>query len=201
MFTGLVEEVGVIRRVQRGPLGARLVVEARRVLGGTKAGESIAVNGACLTVTDIGPDAFEAECMAETLARTTLGSVVKGTAVNLERALGLGDRLGGHMVLGHVDAVVAVRRLEQRGDALEMSVELPAHLSGLIAEKGSVALDGVSLTVMRVGIEDFAVGLIPHTLGGTHSAHFGRGLVGQPGGGCDREVCESLSPKWWQGGR
>jgi riboflavin synthase len=120
MFTGLVEEVGVIRRVDRWSEGARLAVGAHKVLEGTDVGDSIAVSGACLTVIAVGRQEFVAECMAETLSRTTLGDMTAGVAVNLERALALNGRMGGHLVLGHVDAVVAVRSIDARGDALEI---------------------------------------------------------------------------------
>jgi riboflavin synthase len=167
MFTGLIEEVGVVRRVERWSEGARLAIGARKVLEGTHIGDSIAVCGACLTVTAVGQDEFVAECMAETLSRTTLGGMTTGVAVNLERALALNGRVGGHLVLGHVDAVATVRSIDARGDALEVSLSLPATVARFVAEKGSVALDGVSLTVMRAGAEEFSVGLIKHTIAAT----------------------------------
>jgi riboflavin synthase len=167
MFTGLIEEVGSIRRVERWPEGARLAIGASKVLEGTDIGDSIAVSGACLTVTAVRRDEFVAECMAETLTRTTLGGMTAGVAVNLERALALSGRMGGHLVLGHVDAVATVRSIEARGDALEIALSLPAGVARFVAEKGSVALDGVSLTVMRAGAEEFSVGLIEHTISAT----------------------------------
>ncbi len=167
MFTGLVEEVGVVRRLERGSEAARLVIGARKVLEGTRIGDSIAVSGACLTVTHVGRDEFGADCMAETLSRTTLATAAKGTQVNLERALAVGGRLGGHLVLGHVDSVVAVTGVQRRQDSLEVSMTLPDAVAPFVAEKGSVTIDGVSLTVIRVGAHDFVVGLIPHTIGET----------------------------------
>ncbi len=167
MFTGLVEEIGIIRRVQRQAEGALLVIGADKVLANTAVGDSIAVSGACLTVTDLSAGGFVAECMAETLLRTTIGRLSSGDEVNLERALTLGSRLGGHMVLGHVDGVGEVRGVERRGDALEVSISLPLEAEAFVATKGSVAIDGVSLTIIRVGADAFAVGLIPHTMEST----------------------------------
>lgn len=167
MFTGLVEEVGIVRRIERRSEGARLLIGAEMVLQGAKVGDSIAVSGACLTVTAVGRDEFLADCMPETLERSTLGRAASGTAVNLERSVALGGRLGGHLVLGHVDAVAEVKGLETRGESLEVRLALPAAMAAFIAEKGSVAVDGVSLTVIRVGESEFVVGLIPHTIGAT----------------------------------
>jgi riboflavin synthase len=164
MFTGLIEEVGTVRRLERGPAGGKLSVRARTVLGGTKVGDSIAVSGACLTVIALDAGGFVVECMPETLARTTLGLAGAGAAVNLERSLRWGDRLGGHLVLGHVDGVGEVLRVRQEGIAWEVRISLPAELRGAVAAKGSIAIDGISLTVIRVDGEGFEVGIIPHTL-------------------------------------
>lgn len=164
MFTGLIEEVGrVLRLVRRGE-GAHLYVAADRVLEGTRLGDSIDVNGACLTVVERSSSSFAVDCMAETLAHTTIGSLVPGARVNLERAMAMGDRLGGHLVLGHVDAVGTVVGLTQRGIAWEVRVSLPLGMRGLVAPKGSIAVDGISLTVTDVGPGDFGLGIIPHTL-------------------------------------
>ncbi len=164
MFTGLIEEVGVVRRLERGPGGGKLSVRARTVVEGTKVGDSIAVSGACLTVIALDGDGFVVECMPETLARTTLGKAGPGSLVNLERSLRWGDRLGGHLVLGHVDDVGEILRVRQEGIAWEVRVSLPAAVGGAVAAKGSIAIDGISLTVMRVDGEGFDVGVIPHTL-------------------------------------
>jgi riboflavin synthase len=164
MFTGLIEEVGVVRRLERGPAGGKLSVRARTVLEGTKIGDSIAVSGACLTVIALDGDGFVVECMPETLARTTIGQAGPGALVNLERALRWGDRLGGHLVLGHVDGVGEVLGVRQAGIAWEVRVSLPEGLRGAVAGKGSVAIDGISLTVIRVDEEAFEVGIIPHTM-------------------------------------
>ncbi|NLT34668.1 MAG: riboflavin synthase [Gaiellales bacterium] len=167
MFTGLIEEVGAVVRLARVPEGAHLHVRAHAVLGGTRLGDSIAVNGACLTVVQVGEGSFAVDCMAETLAHTTLGTLRPGDPVNLERAMALGDRLGGHLVLGHVDAVGEVAAVQTRGIAWELRVKLPAELRGYVAPKGSVAVDGISLTVTDVSEADFGLGIIPHTLAST----------------------------------
>jgi riboflavin synthase len=164
MFTGLIEEVGVVRRLERGPGGGKLSVRAETVLESTKIGDSIAVSGACLTVIALDGDGFIVECMPETLARTTIGRAGPGTIVNLERALRWGDRLGGHLVLGHVDGVGEVLGVRRTGIAWEVRVSLPEGLRGAVAGKGSVAVDGISLTVIRVDGEAFEVGIIPHTM-------------------------------------
>lgn len=168
MFTGLVEEVGtVVRLTRRGAQGAHLFLRGRRVLEGTRLGDSIDVNGACLTVVELGSGLFAVDCMAETLERTTVGELRTGDEVNLERAMALGDRLGGHLVLGHVDGVGIVRSVRQRGIAQEVWVSLPPGLRGYVAPRGSVAVDGISLTVTDVTDEEFGLGLIPHTLANT----------------------------------
>ncbi len=167
MFTGLIEETGRVLRLTRRGEGAHLHVAARRVLGGTRLGDSIAVDGACLTVVQLDSSSFAVDCMAETLEHTTIGSRRPGDEVNLERAMALGDRLGGHMVLGHVDAVARVLSARTRGIALEVRISLPTELRGYVAGKGSIAVDGISLTVTDVGEADFGLGIIPHTLAET----------------------------------
>jgi len=164
MFTGLVEEVGVVRHLERGSSGGKLSVGARTVLEGAKIGDSIAVSGACLTVIALDGNGFVVECMAETLTRTTIGQAGPGGLVNLERALRWGDRLGGHLVLGHVDGVGEILGVSRVGIAWEVKVSLPEGLRGTVAPKGSVAVDGISLTVVRSDAESFVVGIIPHTL-------------------------------------
>lgn len=164
MFTGLIEEVGIIRSFQRRGDGGHLSIQARTVLAGTRVGDSIAVSGACLTVVELRGDGFVVDCMPETLSHTTLGQSKTGTPVNLERALALGSRLGGHLVLGHVDAVAEILAVTQKGIAWELKLSLPEVIRGCIAPKGSIAIDGISLTVAAVDAEDFAVGIIPHTL-------------------------------------
>jgi riboflavin synthase len=162
MFTGLVEAVGRVAAVTPQPGGARLSVSA--ALGVLTVGESVSVSGACLTVTVATPDAFEADLTTETLERTILGRLAPGAHVNLERAVVAGTRLGGHLVSGHVDGRARVRSVSPDGDARRVEVECPRELARYIAEKGSVALDGVSLTVNAVAGNVFSLMLIPHTL-------------------------------------
>lgn len=165
MFTGLVEEKGaLIGRVTRGP-GARLSLRCK--MAPLVLGESIAVDGVCLTVDAIVPGGFEAEASAETLARSTLGARAIGASVNLERATPLGGRMGGHVVGGHVDAVGAIVEKKPVGEALKVTFSFPRELGALIAEKGSIAIDGVSLTINGVAGDRFDVVLVPHTRGAT----------------------------------
>ncbi|MFH0915904.1 MAG: riboflavin synthase [bacterium] len=164
MFTGLVEEVGTVRRLERRGDGGRLSIQARAVLEGTRLGDSIAVSGACLTVVELGSSSFVVDCMPETLSHTTLGRATRGAPVNLERSLALGARLGGHLVLGHVDAVAEVQAVQDKGSAWEVTVSLPEAVRGCVAPKGSIAVDGISLTVIAVDAGWFRVGIIPHTL-------------------------------------
>jgi riboflavin synthase len=145
MFTGLIDDVGVVERVERSEAGRELRLLSR--YAGLATGESIAVNGACLTVREHGPGWFTVAAIVTTLDRTTIGSWDVGRRVNLERALRLGDRLGGHMVQGHVDGVAVVERVQRRDDALLVDVRLPDDLESLMVPHGSVTIDGVSLTV------------------------------------------------------
>jgi riboflavin synthase len=165
MFTGLVQTMGTLRaRALRGP-GLRVTVATG--LGPLEMGESIAVNGACLTVSGLVGGGFEADLSAETLAKTTLGQLPLAAPVNLERSLALGDRLGGHLVLGHVDGVARVERVTVVGEARRVVVRPPSEFLAFIASKGSVCLDGVSLTVNATGAGAFEVMLIPQTLAAT----------------------------------
>ncbi len=163
MFTGLIEEVGAVRRVQRQGAFQRLEISARLVLEGTRLGDSININGACQTAVELGADYFAVESVEETLKRTTLGALRPGDPVNLERSIRLQDRLGGHLVLGHVDGVGRISRIEQRQREWLLSVEPPAGLLRYIAFKGSVAIDGISLTVAQVEGGAFTAAIIPHT--------------------------------------
>lgn len=159
MFTGIIEEVGTVRKIG----GGTLAIDAAKVIEDVHLGDSIAVNGVCLTVTSFDREHFEADVMPETVRRTSLAELRKGSPVNLERALTLASRLGGHIVSGHIDGVGTVAGLRQEGNALLLTVAAaPALLRGIV-EKGSVALDGISLTVAAVTEETFTVSLIPHT--------------------------------------
>jgi riboflavin synthase len=163
LFTGLIEEMGVFQRVNSSADGAGLVVSAKKVLSDLKTGDSIAVNGPCLTVTAVAKDSFTVWVMPETLKKTNLGAITSGQMVNLERAMSLGDRLGGHLVSGHIDDVVSLLESRPQGGATLLSFGAPENLLRYIVPKGSVALDGVSLTVIDVDKNGFSVGLIPHT--------------------------------------
>lgn len=168
MFTGLIETIGTVRRLTRSSGGARLEVEARWPDDMTPAqGDSIAVNGACLTAVDPSDRGFCADLSSETLARTLLAELRPGASVNLERALRLGDRFGGHIVQGHVDADVRLISVHPEGGFQRWRIALPPEHVREIASKGSVALDGVSLTVSSLGTDWFEVALIPETLSAT----------------------------------
>ena len=165
MFTGIVEEQGRVRAITPNDGGARLVIEARTVLDDVELGASIAVNGCCLTVTAFDRDSFGADAVIETLARTNLGDLAAGDPVNLERPLRFADRLGGHLVQGHVDATGTVRdRVPQPDGSEVVTIEAPDAVQRYVVHKGSVTVDGVSLTVARVDDDAFAIALIPHTL-------------------------------------
>ena len=166
MLTGLIEEIGVIREVRR-ERGLRLVVEARRVLEGIKPGDSIAVSGACLTVERVEGGTFHASLLPETAEGTTLGSARVGQKVNLERPLAVGDRLGGHFVAGHVDGIAEVVSVQERGDTRLVELLCAPGLERYLVDKGSVALDGVSLTVRHPAGRRFAVSLVRATLEAT----------------------------------
>lgn len=164
MFTGLVEEVGIVRHVEPMEEGRRFRIGARHVLDGLQLGDSVSIDGACHTVVAIHPDAFEVQSVATTLARTTLGEFDVGRRVNLERAVAVGDRLGGHLVQGHVDAVGEVLAVEGRGDHVLIDFTLPPIVAEVTILHGSVTLNGVSLTVNALPTADSAqVSIIPHT--------------------------------------
>jgi riboflavin synthase len=162
MFTGIVTDVGRIERLERrGDLRARIATAYDTAT--IDPGASIACDGACLTAVALGPGWFEVDASAETLSKTTLGEWTEGRAVNLERALRVGDELGGHIVSGHVDGVATVVTLRPEGDSLRVTLEAPEELARFVAPKGSVALDGTSLTVNEVEGARFGINLIPHT--------------------------------------
>ncbi len=164
MFTGLVETCGRVVAVVAEPPGMRLVIDAGPVAGGVRLGDSICVSGCCLSVVRIEESRLEFELGPETLARTTLGDLGAGAPVNLERSLRLTDRLGGHLVTGHVDGVGRLASRMQEGDWVTCHFSTPPALLAQIVAKGSIAIDGVSLTVVAVSATDFSVALIPHTL-------------------------------------
>lgn len=168
MFTGIVEEIGQIRRIISRGLSSELIIDAKNVLEGTKPGDSIAVNGVCLTVTSLFQDGFSADVMPETLRCTNLGKLFTGSQVNLERAVAADGRFGGHIVTGHVDGVGTIRSRHRDGNAVWLVIQTDSRLLNLIILKGSITVDGVSLTVAKLTEQTFSVSLIPHT--GTHTA-------------------------------
>jgi riboflavin synthase len=176
MFTGIVEELGAIAGIEQLADAARLTVEGV-VLDGLDGGESVAVNGVCLTVADIHPSGFTADVMQETLRRTSLGKLAVGDRVNLERSVTPTTRLGGHIVQGHVDGVATVAATRPSAHWREVDLELPADLVRYVVEKGSIALDGVSLTVASISDRIVGVSLIPETLTRTT---FGTRAPGDP---------------------
>jgi riboflavin synthase len=163
MFTGIVEEVGTIRRVVSGHTSGEIAVRAAKVLEGTKIGDSIAVNGVCLTVTALLSDGFTADVMPETLRRSNLGKLRQGDPVNLERAMAADGRFGGHIVSGHIDGVGTIIEARREANAVWVRIQAPQSILNLIVEKGSIAIDGISLTVAAVQAESFQVSIIPHT--------------------------------------
>lgn len=171
MFTGLVEEVGRLEQRRLTPQGGSLQIACSGLQGDLKLGDSVAVNGVCLTVTAFNDQGFTADVMAATLKGTTLGDLPLGAALNLERALRVSDRLGGHIVSGHVDGIARVKAMRPVGDALAVSFEAPADCRRYLAHKGSVTLDGVSLTIQGLTADGFEIGLIPHTQGVTALKH------------------------------
>lgn len=172
MFTGIIQDVGQLVRIQPRQAGATLEIRTHLQTGGWELGESVAVDGVCLTVTAHSGHTFCADCSPETLRVTTLGRLVPGSPVHLERALRMGDRLGGHWVSGHVDGIGIVKDVRPEGNALLVGVELPAALMRYTITKGSIALDGVSLTINTLEHNTLTVAIIPHTQQNTHIAQY-----------------------------
>ena len=164
MFTGIVEEKGTVKSLSANTLPAKIKIECHKVLEGTNTGDSIAVNGVCLTATEITENSFTADVMNETLERSSLGSLKTGSHVNLERALSLNTRLGGHIVSGHIDGTGKISKIEMIENTYWYTVSCSDSLLKYIIEKGSIAIDGISLTVARVTHSNFQVSIIPHTL-------------------------------------
>ena len=163
MFTGLIAELGTVERLAEGSTSCQLTVRAQKILPGVKIGDSIAVNGVCLTVVHLQGNRFTADVMPETVRRTTLRQLQPGDRVNLEKALRPTDGLDGHIVQGHVEGVGTIREISPEGNALAYHIETPKELLRYIVEKGSVAIDGISLTVTETDDTGFSVSLIPHT--------------------------------------
>lgn len=163
MFTGIIEELGKVRSVEERGENARIVIEARQVVQGTNQGDSISVNGVCLTALDITADSFAADVSKETLLRSTLGTLAPGTGVNLERSVTVEARLGGHIVQGHVDGRGQLLNVEDHGESWTFRVGYPAEIARYLVFKGSIAVEGISLTIAELTDEYFEVAIIPKT--------------------------------------
>jgi riboflavin synthase len=177
MFTGIIEELGTVRSLVPGRAGARIEIAAGRILEGTRIGDSIAVNGVCLTAVTLGSQFFRADLSAETVRRTSLQSVSTGTSVNLERALTPTTRMGGHLVQGHVDATGHWLEAQPSGDGWVIRISYPPELGRYFVEKGSVAVDGISLTIARLTDQWFEIAVIPQTWRATNLQTRGPGAV------------------------
>lgn len=164
MFTGIIEETGRIAAIKRGAKSSALQIAANRIFGDLKVGDSVAVNGVCLTVTKIENRIFCADVMSETLSRSSLGELRENSPVNLERAMTADGRFGGHMVSGHIDGTGTVMRVERDDNAVWYTIKAPEKIMRYIVEKGSIAIDGISLTVAKADRDNFSVSVIPHTM-------------------------------------
>ncbi|MBQ9206351.1 MAG: riboflavin synthase [Treponema sp.] len=163
MFTGIIEEIGIIKKLSLGGNSGSLEIGAKKVLAGTNIGDSIAVNGVCLTVTSLSANSFCADVMAETVRRTSLHSLSAGSEVNLERAMSAEGRFGGHIVSGHIDGIGTITKLQKEENAVWVYISSSKEILSLIVEKGSIAIDGISLTVATRSDTAFSVSVIPHT--------------------------------------
>ncbi len=163
MFTGIIEEVGEIKAIKRGTKSAQLTIKGDVVTKASNIGDSIAVNGVCLTATSIQGNIFTADVMAESMRRTSLGSLTPGSRVNLERAMAAGGRFGGHIVSGHIDGTGVIREFVREDNAVWVTIDTEPKILKYIIEKGSIAIDGISLTVAYVDDSCFKVSIIPHT--------------------------------------
>ena len=164
MFTGIIEDVGTVKSISRGQSSAIFTIQSRKILTDVSVGDSIAVNGVCLTATSVGTDTFTADVMHETLNRSTLGTLKTGSYVNLERAMAADGRFGGHIVSGHIDGTGVITDIKPDDNAVWYEIKAEAAIIRLIVEKGSIAIDGISLTVAYVDDSVFKVSIIPHTL-------------------------------------
>lgn len=163
MFTGLIEEIGKVQSIIKGAKSARIIIKAEKVLQEVRLGDSISTNGVCLTVTEFTLNSFSVDVMAETMRRSNLHMLSVGNEVNLERALRLGDRLGGHLVSGHIDGIGTITKYENEDNAVWVTVEASKEILRYIVQKGSITIDGISLTVAYVDETVFKVSIIPHT--------------------------------------
>lgn len=171
MFTGIIEEIGTIKSINSTGISSQLCISANTILEDTKIGDSIAVNGVCLTVTSIKSNLFTADVMAETLRRSNLGSLIPQSKVNLERAMPANGRFGGHIVSGHIDGTGTIVETKPEGNAVWIKINCSENLLKYIIHKGSITIDGISLTVAKVTDSDFSVSIIPHTAANTTLLH------------------------------
>lgn len=163
MFTGIIEEIGTIKNINTNGVSAQLNIASNLVLEGTKIGDSIAVNGVCLTVTSLTSNSFTADIMAETLRRSNLGNLLPQSKVNLERAMIANGRFGGHIVSGHIDGTGTIIETKPEGNAIWVKIKTSSEILKYIIQKGSITIDGISLTVAKITDQDFSVSIIPHT--------------------------------------
>ena len=168
MFTGIIEEIGTVSSVQKNGTSSFIRIKAKKILTDVHLGDSIAVNGVCLTVTDFDSSIFQADVMNETLSRSSLGSLSNGSPVNLERAMSANGRFGGHIVSGHIDGTGTIVNIQNDGIAVWYTISADNSILRYIVEKGSIAIDGISLTVAKVTNSDFSVSVIPHTAAQTN---------------------------------
>ncbi len=164
MFTGIIEELGKVQRITRGSKEQRLVITCKKILEDMHLGDSIAVNGVCLTVVEFNDNCFSVDVMNESFSRSSLGELRPGNVVNLERAMAANGRFGGHIVSGHIDGTGKIKSVRQDGNAVWFEISVDSKILMGIVEKGSIAIDGISLTVAAVGPDSFKVSIIPHTL-------------------------------------
>ena len=167
MFTGIIEEIGTVQSVIKGSKSFSMIVSADVVVSDLRLGDSVNTNGACLTVTSVSGNSFTVDVMPETMRKTNLGALKPGRQVNLERALSLSSRLGGHLVSGHIDGTGLISRVKREDNAVWISVKAGAEILRYVIPKGSVCLDGISLTVVTADVDSFEVSLIPHTMAST----------------------------------
>lgn len=167
MFTGIVEEVGTILQIDRGSKSSVLHIGGKLIFDDLKIGDSVAVNGVCLTVTTLSSNSFTADVMSETLSRSSLGALTRNSPVNLERAMAANGRFGGHIVSGHIDGTGTIETIKKDDNAIWYSIKASEKLMRYIVEKGSIAIDGISLTVAKVTKDSFSVSIIPHTVKAT----------------------------------
>ena len=177
MFTGIIEEIGHVNEIKNAASSAVLTITAKKVLEGTRLGDSIAVNGVCLTVTGIHGGTFTADVMHETLNRSSLGNLKRGSTVNLERAMAADGRFGGHIVSGHIDGTGVIGEIKRDDNAVWYTIRADKKIMRYVIEKGSIAIDGISLTVAETGRDYFKVSIIPHTLSETILAEKNEGAV------------------------